>query len=455
MKYMANMERLIIATFGVLYLCGGALHAQSPYSLRGKLLDSLGEVAPYAYINLAKNKKTAISDEKGRFYFDEITIGEDTLTVSHASFQKEKLFVKISALPPEDTLLVRLSFYFKALDPVLITGRFNLDSLLNEAIEKFCEAYAKGYESDVFFRCTEQQNNAYAGILEATGTCYDEGLLNFKKAPVCNINYYQFSNARSTGFPKDSRVGGYSSITSIYMYLSLPWNANLYDKSKKISNRNPNLISITLMPKKDAAKELKVLDEKFGLSLYSPSVFSGMKRTYIIDLKTRHILSIELESFAPAMVKYDQSKRKYLSRCCYCKFQCIEDALHLVYAKEYIYYTTPRTREKGVWHVRREWYFSNPMRKKYTDEYFLEKYKVITDKERSLKYGYPVRIQAEAATSPDERFRGLVVGDSFSGAFNKRLWETQYVLPLLNMKKVLEDIKSNPYIGDFMLEKEK
>ncbi|PGH40041.1 MAG: hypothetical protein CRN43_05430, partial [Candidatus Nephrothrix sp. EaCA] len=67
------MERLIMVTFGVLHLCGGALHAQSPYSLRGKLLDSLGEVAPYAYINLAKNKKTVISDEKGRFYFDEIT----------------------------------------------------------------------------------------------------------------------------------------------------------------------------------------------------------------------------------------------------------------------------------------------------------------------------------------------------------------------------------------------
>src|SRR6218665_2240840 len=138
------MERLIMVTFGVLHLCCGALHAQSPYSLRGKLLDSLGEVAPYAYINLAKNKKTVISDEKGRFYFDEITVGEDTLTVSHASFQKEKLFVKISSLPPKDTLLVGLFFYFKALDPVLITGRFNLDSLLDEALEIFFGSYAKG-----------------------------------------------------------------------------------------------------------------------------------------------------------------------------------------------------------------------------------------------------------------------------------------------------------------------
>src|SRR6218665_2701074 len=276
-----NMERLIMVIFGVLYLCGGALHAQPTYSLRGKLLDSLGEVAPYAYINLAKNKKTVISDEKGRFYFDEIMVGEDTLTVSHASFQKEKLFVKISALPPKDTLLVRLSFYFKALDPVLITGRFNLDSLLDEALEKFLGAYAKGYESDVFFRCTQQQNNAYAGILEATGTRYDEGL-NFKKAPGFDTDYYQFSNTRSTGFAKNNHVASFA-IISLYMKFSLPWNTNLYDKSKKIGNQNPNLISITLMPKKAATKELKALDKKLGFSLNCPSVFSGMKRTYIID----------------------------------------------------------------------------------------------------------------------------------------------------------------------------
>ncbi|PGH38958.1 MAG: hypothetical protein CRN43_11980, partial [Candidatus Nephrothrix sp. EaCA] len=374
--------------------------------------------------------------------------------VSHASFQKEKLFVKISALPPRDTLLVRLSFYFKALDPVLITSRFNLDSLLNEAREKFCEAYAKGYESDFFFRYTEQQNNAYTGILEATGTCYDEGL-DFKKVRGFMTKYYQFSNARSTGFPKDSRTVGYFSTSPAYIHFAIPWNTDLYDKSKNISNQNSNLISVTLVPKKAAAKELKDMDRKFGFSLYSISVFSDMKRTYIIDLKTRHILSIELESLAPSMVKYDQSKRKYLSRHHYGKFQSIENALYLVYAKEHIYYTTPRTREKGVLHVSQEWYFSNPMRKQYTDEYFLEKYKVITDKEQSLKLGYPVRIQAEAATSPDERFKGLVVGDSFSGAFNKRLWESQYIPPFLNMKKVLEDLKSNPYIGDFMLEKEK
>ncbi|PGH40040.1 MAG: hypothetical protein CRN43_05425, partial [Candidatus Nephrothrix sp. EaCA] len=429
---------------------GGALHAQSPYVLRGKLLDSLGETAPYAYINLAKNKKTVISDEKGRFYFDEITIGEDTLTVSHASFQKEKLFVKISALPPKDTLLVRLSFYFKALDPVLITGRFNLDSLLNEAREKFCEAYAKGYESDIFVRCTQQQNNAYTGILEATGTCYDEGL-NFKKVLGFRTNYCQFYNARSTGFSKGSGLYANDFSVPCSYHFTIPWNTDLYDKSKKIGNQNPNLIYVTLMPKKAAAKELKALDEKFGFSLYSPPVFSGMKRTYIIDLKTRHILSIELESLAPAMVKYDQAKRKHLARRSYCKFQYIDDALYLVYAKEDNYYTTPPTREKGVWHVSQEWYLSNPMRKQYTDEYFLEKYKVITDKEQSLKLGYPVRLRAETRKGVDGHFHCL----EFTDTFNKRLWEAQYIPPFLNMKKILEDLKSNPYIGDFMLEKEK
>ncbi|PGH37336.1 MAG: hypothetical protein CRN43_21790, partial [Candidatus Nephrothrix sp. EaCA] len=121
-----------------------------------------------------------------------------------------------------------------------------------------------------------------------------------------------------------------------------------------------------------------------------------------------------------------------------------------VYAKEDDYYTTPPTREKGVWHVSQEWYFSNPVRKKYTDEYFLEKYKRITDKEKSLKYGYPIRYYAGDELSSDE-FHRLIFGDTF----NKRLWESQYIPPFLDMKKALEDLKSNPYIGDFMLEKEK
>ncbi|PGH40042.1 MAG: hypothetical protein CRN43_05435, partial [Candidatus Nephrothrix sp. EaCA] len=76
---------------------------------------------------------------------------------------------------------------------------------------------------------------AYTGILEATGTRYDEGL-NLKKAPGFDTDYYQFSNTRSAWFAKNNdkknsgarflgyfRVASFA-ITSLYMKFSLPWN---------------------------------------------------------------------------------------------------------------------------------------------------------------------------------------------------------------------------------------
>lgn len=95
------MKRVI---FSLIVLCATCGTAQQTVTIRGRVVDEEGNAVEYATIGIPGTRQGTLTDNNGSFTFKTDTTGNDTLLISHVSYEELRLAVKDIALNADITV---------------------------------------------------------------------------------------------------------------------------------------------------------------------------------------------------------------------------------------------------------------------------------------------------------------------------------------------------------------